>query len=181
MFKFNVTSNAGKKQDIAIKFGESFVINGIDVKAKVVDFSPALGFDEAGGLFTYTENMHNPAVFVEFIDEDGQSKGRQWILVRYPDTWYTPYGIIEFIDLWGAQYTGLQVRKDPGVWLVYLGFLMMTIGFYMSFFMSHKRIWGRLSEGDKGSKVSIAASASRGRDSYEQKIDNVIEEVIKHG
>lgn len=37
--------------------------------------------------------------------------------------------------------TGLQVAKDPGVWLVYLGCGLMLLGLYMAFFLSHKRIW----------------------------------------
>lgn len=181
LFKFNVTPTAGKKEDVAIKFGESFVIPGTDVSAEVADFSPALGIGEDGRPFTYTENMNNPAVFVRFINKDKQQQEGQWILTRYPGTWRTPYGTIEFVDFWGAQWTGLQVRKDPGVWLVYLGCLIMAIGFYMSFFMSHKRIWGRLTEDGKYSKLSIVASVNKGKESYEQKIDSVIKEVIKHG
>lgn len=181
LFKFSITATDGKKESFAIKFGESFVIPGTDVSAEVADFSPALGIGERGRLFTYTENMNNPAVFVRFINKDKQQQGEQWILTRYPDTWRTPYGTIEFVDFWGAQYTGFQVRKDPGVWLVYLGCLIMTIGFYMSFFMSHKRVWGRLTEDGKCSKISIAASANKGREPYEQKIDSVIKEVIIHG
>lgn len=177
LFKFNITSNDGKQESAAVKFGGSFAIPGTNVVAKVADFSPALGINERGELFTYAENMNNPAVFINFSNKDGQVQSSQWILTRYPDTWLTPYGTIEFIDFWGAQWTGFQVRKDPGVWLVYLGCLIMTIGFYMSFFMSHRRIWGRLTKDG----IIIAASANKGRETYKQKIDSVIKEVIKHG
>jgi cytochrome c biogenesis protein len=37
--------------------------------------------------------------------------------------------------------TGLQVAKDPGVWVVYVGCGIMLLGLYMAFFMSHQRIW----------------------------------------
>ena len=37
--------------------------------------------------------------------------------------------------------TGLQVAKDPGVWLVYLGCFLMMTGLYIAFFMSHRRLW----------------------------------------
>ncbi|MGL1932960.1 MAG: cytochrome c biogenesis protein ResB [Desulfotalea sp.] len=37
--------------------------------------------------------------------------------------------------------TGLQVSKDPGVWLVYLGFFLLMLGLYISFFFSHQKIW----------------------------------------
>jgi cytochrome c biogenesis protein len=176
LFKFIVTSNDDKRQDVQLKFGEAFTIPGTNIMGKVADFSPALGIDESGRLFTYAEMMNNPAVFVEFT-ENGKPKYNQWILNRYPQTWRVPDGMVEFKDLWGSQYTGLQVRKDPGVWLVYLGCLIMTIGFYMAFFMSHRRIWGRLTK----DSIIIAASTNKGREAYKQKIDNVIKEVIKHG
>ncbi|HAY40073.1 MAG TPA: cytochrome c biogenesis protein ResB, partial [Desulfobacteraceae bacterium] len=37
-------------------------------------------------------------------------------------------------------YTGLQVTSDPGVWVVYAGFIMMIIGCFITFFMSHQRL-----------------------------------------
>ena len=85
-----------------------------------------------------------------------------------------PDGVVEFKDLWGAQYTGLQVRKDPGVWIVYLGCIVMSIGLYAAFFMSHARIWVSLKD-EKGSiKVTIAASTNKNKIAFEQKIDKLI-------
>lgn len=39
------------------------------------------------------------------------------------------------------MFTGLQVAKDPGVWVVWLGCALMVIGLCIAFFMSHKRVW----------------------------------------
>jgi len=39
-----------------------------------------------------------------------------------------------------TYYTGLQVTKDPGVWVVYSGFILMIIGCFVTFFMSHQRL-----------------------------------------
>ncbi len=36
--------------------------------------------------------------------------------------------------------TGLQVSKDPGIFLVYTGFTLLLSGLLISFFMSHKKI-----------------------------------------
>lgn len=173
LFKFSVTSNDGKKQDVQIRFGESFTIPGTNITGKVADFSPALGVDESGRLFTYAEMMNNPAVFVEFT-ENGKPKYNQWILKRYPQTWRVADGIVEFKDLWGAQYTGLQVRKDPGVWIVYLGCIIMIIGLYAAFFMSHRRIWVVLREEKNGIKAIIAASTNKNKIAFEQKVDKLI-------
>ncbi|HDO21616.1 MAG TPA: hypothetical protein ENG86_02010, partial [Nitrospirae bacterium] len=98
-----------------------------------------------------------------------------WLLKRYPQTWDLPEGNrVEFIDYWGAQYTGLQVRKDPGVWLVYLGCLIMSAGLYSAFFVSHKKIWvALLPDGKKGSKILIAATVNKNRLSFERNIDKL--------
>ncbi|MDA8414075.1 MAG: cytochrome c biogenesis protein ResB [Desulfobacteraceae bacterium] len=45
------------------------------------------------------------------------------------------------------MFTGLQVAKDPGVWVVWIGCTLMVIGLFIAFFMSHKRIWVIVSKG----------------------------------
>ncbi|MCF8112936.1 MAG: cytochrome c biogenesis protein ResB [Desulfotignum sp.] len=41
-------------------------------------------------------------------------------------------------DFEKRYYTGLQVTKDPGVWYVYAGFILMILGCWVTFFMSHQ-------------------------------------------
>ncbi len=174
VFKFSVTGKGGMKQEAGIRFGESFRIPGTEVEGKVADFSPALGIDDQGRLYTYTEMMNNPAVFVVF-SEGGKPKYQQWILKRYPQTWKVADGVVEFKDLWGSQYTGLQVRRDPGVWVVYLGCLVMAIGLYAVFFMSHRRVWMRLTAEKNGTRVKIGAMSNKNRITFEQKIEKAIQ------
>ncbi len=173
LFKFKITLKNGKTEDVAIRFGEAFIIPDTSIKGTVSDFSPALAIDKRGRLFTYTDSMNNPAVFVEFT-EHGKAVYNQWILKRYPETWSIPAGTVEFKDLWGAQYTGLQVRKDPGVWLVYLGCLLMSIGLYIAFFMSHSRIWINLTHNKGKTTLSLAATTNKYKTALQRKIDKII-------
>jgi cytochrome c biogenesis protein len=50
----------------------------------------------------------------------------------------------------------------------------MAIGLYITFFMSHRRIWVSISEEKGGAKVVIGASANRNKAAFEQKIDKLI-------
>jgi len=175
-FKFALTGRDGKKQGVSLKFEESFTIPGTDVKGKVADFSPAIAVDESGKLFTYAEMMSNPAVFVEF-SEKGKVRYSRWILLRHPETWDVPDGKVEFVDLWGAQYTGLQVRKDPGVEIVYLGCILMTIGLYMSFFMSHARVWVVMREERGKVRFLLAGSSSKNRVAFESGIERLAQKL----
>lgn len=175
---FNVISNTGASNTVRVEPGGSFTIPGTDIKGTVKDYSPALAFRQDGSTYTYGDMMTNPAVFLVFTQK-GKEIFSGWILKRFPRTWDLPDNSrIEFVDLWGAQYTGLQVRKDPGVWIVYLGCIVMGIGLFSTFFMSHKKIWIALIPGE--GKLLVAATANKNRPGFERKIESMITTISKN-
>lgn len=62
--------------------------------------------------------------------------------------------------------TGLQVAKDPGVWLVYLGCGLMLLGLYMAFFLSHKRLWLCLQSDSEQRTLYLAGSANKNKQAF---------------
>jgi cytochrome c biogenesis protein len=61
-----------------------------------------------------------------------------------------------------TQYaTGLQVSKDPGVWFVYSGCILMLLGLYAAFFMSHRRIWAYAHEENGQTTVTFIGQANK--------------------
>jgi cytochrome c biogenesis protein len=73
--------------------------------------------------------------------------------------------------------TGLQVAKDPGVWVVYLGCGMMILGLFVAFFMSHRRIWVLLSKKDGKTTVLMSGSANKNKTGFENTFDSLSSEV----
>ncbi len=174
IFIFKLISNDGKFSDINLRLGDSFQIPNTNISGKIVNFSPALKIDEHGHAFTYANQMNNPAVLIEF-SESGKQKFSGWILKRYPETWQLPEGHrVEFIDYWGVEFTGLQVRKDPGVWIVYLGCITISIGLFIAFFMNHRKIWVKIVEDKNNTRVMIGATSNKNRAAFERKIDKII-------
>jgi cytochrome c biogenesis protein len=170
----NVSGRDGNSETIYPRIGETFSIPGSDIVATVRDYSPAIGVDESGRTFTFSTQMVNPAVFIDF-SEGGKTKYAGWILRNYPDTWKLPDGnMVKFVDYWGVQYTGLQVRKDPGVWLVYLGCLMMAVGLYITFFMGHRKIWVLVNSEGKHTLVTVRGTSNKNRQALEKKIDKFV-------
>jgi cytochrome c biogenesis protein len=166
-------SRDGKSEQIQTRLGGQFTIPGTAITGHIMNFSPALTFDQSGRPVTYDANMVNPAILVEFTGL-GQKPLTGWIFKRFPQTWNLPDGSkVEFLKFWGVQYTGLQVRKDPGVGIVYLGCILMALGLYITFFMSHRRIWVNVSEEKGATKILIGASANRNRASFEAKIERL--------
>lgn len=174
IFVFRLISNDGKTSNINLRFGDAFQIPGTSVSGKILDFSPALKVDEHGHAFTYSDHMNNPAVFIEFSGA-GKNTFSGWLLRRQPNTWQLPEGHrVEFIDYWGGEFTGLQVRKDPGVWIVYLGCIAMSIGLFIALFMSHRKIWIKAVEDKNNTRVLVGAITNKNRAAFERKIDAII-------
>lgn len=174
IFLFKVISSNGKTSNLNLRLGDTFEIPETNITGKIIDFSPALKIDENGHVFTYANQMNNPAAYIDFSDS-GKHTFFGWILKRYPETWQLAGGNkVEFLDYWGVQYTGLQVRKDPGVWVVYLGCITMSIGLFVAFFMSNRKIWIKIVEEKNNSKVIVGATTNKNRAAFERKIDTMI-------
>ncbi len=65
------------------------------------------------------------------------------------------------------EYTGLQVAKDPGVWVVWAGCALLIFGLIISFFFSHQRVWVKIPKGS-GKEIVLAGSASKNRVGFEK-------------
>jgi len=179
-FDLKVTSQNAQERVFHLKSGDTFEIPGTKIKGTVVDFSPAIARDpETGALYTYAEQMVNPAVKIHFRGL-GKEQFAGWVLKRYPETGILPTGDkIEFVDYWGVEYTGLQVSKDPGVGLIYFACIVMTIGLYVAFFKSHKKLWIKLSNEKNKVRILLGGSASKNRLSFERDIEKILSKAMQ--
>lgn len=75
--------------------------------------------------------------------------------------------------------TGLQVARDPGVWLVYLGCFLMMAGLYVAFFMSHRRIWLVISQENSSCSLRIAGSTNKNKIGFEKTFSELVETIEK--
>ena len=67
-------------------------------------------------------------------------------------------------------YTGLQVTRDPGVWVVYAGFIIMILGCIITFFMSHQRVCIDVVAQGTGSRVTVAGTANKNKLGMQNKV-----------
>jgi cytochrome c biogenesis protein len=85
--------------------------------------------------------------------------------------------IISVAEVKQRFYTGLQVTSDPGVWLVYLGFIVMIIGCYITFFMSHQQFYVEVLGKSNYSRVIVSGKANKNKLGVQNKIDRIAEKL----
>jgi cytochrome c biogenesis protein len=66
-----------------------------------------------------------------------------------------------------AFYTGLQVTRDPGVLFVYAGFILLLLGCWVAFFMSHQKLVVDIQPSSNSSRIRVFGSTNRNRLGFE--------------
>ena len=125
----------------------------------------------------YIENFEGkyPALQVVFEKSEG-SPSTYWLPEGRPVTVEGDGGSMQlsFVAITTRMYTGLQVAKDPGVNVVWVGCILMVLGIMMAFFLSHRRVWLRLSKREDGRlEAVIAGDANRNRLAFEKAFEKI--------
>jgi cytochrome c biogenesis protein len=128
----------------------------------------------------YAENYQNfgPAAQVS-IDSGDHQHGTPFIVFQNFPQFDEKRAGTHAVTLLGVQqtfYTGLQVAKDPGVWVVWVGCLFMVLGSCGAFFFSHRRIWVSIEPIDKGIGVKFGGAAHRNQPAFALYFDDLKQE-----
>jgi cytochrome c biogenesis protein len=83
--------------------------------------------------------------------------------------------VIAVAELQQRFFTGLQVTSDPGVWLVYMGFIVMILGCYITFFMSHQQVCVDVTARGKNSRIIVAGTSNKNKMGMQKKVAKLSE------
>jgi cytochrome c biogenesis protein len=76
--------------------------------------------------------------------------------------------------------TGLQVAKDPGIWLVYIGCGLMLFGLVIAFFTSHQRIWLFIQKESEGKcSLLMTGTANKNKAGFAKTFQHLTERIPK--
>lgn len=142
-----------------------------------VDLPENLGFfllEEYRHSMNYRGQDVGPVFIGRLIHPSGE---RETILlpVQHPtfDEMRKGSVIISVSDHVDRYYTGLQVTRDPGVWVVYLGFVLMIVGCYVTFFTSHQRLFVEAVRMEGGCRVMVAGFANKNKYGMQQEVKRI--------
>ncbi len=115
----------------------------------------------------WLKNGDNPAVLT-------------WLVDNQPNLITTENNSYD-VNVKQMYATGLQVAKDPGVWIVYLGCGLMLVGLYMAFFLSHRRLWLFHDTSAANHKLILGGNANKNKLAFKQiftKLENKIDKLV---
>lgn len=167
--------DTGKNYTLTLPFREDVTIPGTPYSLRIVAYQanlmrvgPALGM---------------------ILSREGEDVKDSWVLVQRPA--FHGNRLLNFqlkvIRTDEVRFTGLQVKEDPGIWLVWLGFTAMLVGIGMTFYTSHRKVWvwaALPSSGKGASRVIVAGRASKNAYAFEQEFNSLcdrLQDELKSG
>jgi cytochrome c biogenesis protein len=175
----------GPGENVVVDPGASVYVASIDRTIKALGIGPFGMRDPATGQVQFyqprNDEFVNPVVELEIL------RGRTNTPVFRTQVMKVDSGeplmpedyVIRYVDYWGARYTGLQVNKDPGVWIVYTGFILLCVGPVIAFFGSHRKVWVRIQDRKGQAAVLIGGSSNRNRLAFEREFNRIVEDIAQ--
>ncbi|MCG8472734.1 MAG: cytochrome c biogenesis protein ResB [Desulfobacterales bacterium] len=159
------------------------------VYTRTGSFGEAIKIPEGLGTFTPMQFSGNysfrghavGAAVLGLLEKEGKEPLRLVLPVRFSgfDRMRKGDVVISVSDFEERYYTGLQVTKDPGVWMVYAGFVLLIAGCWVTFFMSHKSFMVEVKKDRKGSLVTLYGNTNKNKLGMEMVIRRLTESLKK--
>lgn len=141
--------------------------------------SLARGVDVQAVRYEAIPGGKGPALLIA-VARPGQHPLLGWLVKGGPaqvvDGW-----TLSLLDASERSWTGLQVKRDPGIWVVWAGCTLVLLGCTTAFSMPHRAIWIRLRKTHDGTLCHLAASASKGRPGLKKAIDGFCQSLAQRG
>ena len=161
-----------------IHIGDVFQVPDSQLRIKVATVVPDFVRDGDGNIRTRSDKPNNPAALLELYEGDEpEPKHRTWSFLKFPD-FHGGGGAdyaLKFVSMGQdahtepKYYTGLQIAYHPGLPIIWVGCLIMVAGMFLSFYLSFKRLWVRVSDGS----VEIGGRSYKNRSSFEKEFERL--------
>lgn len=143
------------------------------MKVRILDYFPDFAMGKDGKPITQTNLPKNPMFALEVLDERDAINEKlvylQGSILTQKDN--PRYGLkIEMPDL--VDISGLNVRTDKALPLIFFGSFVFMIGVSMGFFWQHRRIWVQLQEGN----VLIAGHTNKNWFGLRKEVQGMVEQ-----
>lgn len=168
---------------IWLRVGEKSGLEGEDLKISVTRFFPDFVLDEKSQPATRSLEPNNPAAFIEgWAGSEKIFSG--WVFAKFPD--FTRIHSaketdlsFELKDIKAPQYSVIQMAKDPGVLLIWIGCSLLMAGLFLAFYWPPREL--RLVLEAKEGKTDIYAGgiSAKNRETFESEFAAIVDSLRK--
>ncbi len=134
------------------------------------------------GVLQYLPNVHGVPAARVWIDNGAGPAQAIWILKNRAREIKMGPNFYKFllIDAQERYMTGLQIKKDPGVWVVWLGCTSLIIGFIIVFWVPHRKMWLWIGKNDGKDIVVVSGQSSKNRIQFEKDFRRIKQVLEQH-
>ncbi len=154
---------------VDLEWQKEKALEDLGLKLTVTDFVADFGFNSAEKkVYSKTVDHENPAIKLAIWEGDSVQV-KPWIFYHYPDLFEIKSSRYNFelVGYQPKQFTGLQISKDPGVIIVWIGSTMIVVGMTLSSIIYHRRLWVKVVPKTDGTGVTVHVGGS----SHKNQID----------
>ncbi len=137
---------------------------GKSMTIDTLQFEPDFIFDENMKATSRSDALNNPALRIQVTREGMEPARPQWLFVKFPNhhgTTSVEDYTIQISDIKTGFATGLEIVRDPGSPLIWLGSVIMIAGFMVSFFIFPEKVWVSVMAEGASRQVIIAGISPR--------------------
>ncbi|MFC2163983.1 cytochrome c biogenesis protein ResB [Acidobacteriota bacterium] len=166
-------------KQLKLRVGETARLEEENIDITVIRFVPDFIIGEKNEVATRSMNPNNPAVLIGGR-RDGEEVFSAWAFAKYPD-----FGQMhskqehdlkfELTNFEAAQYSGLQVARDPGVNLIWIGCAFLMIGLCIAFFWPPREIKVILEKSDGKTDIVAGGIATKNKEDFQAEFDKMME------
>jgi cytochrome c biogenesis protein len=155
---------------VEAQVGQTMPLPGGQARFRVLEYQPDLVMPVGEGG---REKHLGPAARLAYWE--GRDHPRLIVLLKNrPELADNQPGPHRFFLQGSKAFSVLQVKRDPGVWWVYTGFLLLLPGFYLAFLRPAERWALVLRRNPKGAwEARLLGAAPRARETFQERLERL--------
>jgi len=120
-----------------------------------------------------SDEPRNPAVKV-IMTNDNDTLYKRWVFFKFPGQHSQDEKYQVTATDYTPQYTtGIQMRKNPGVPVIWAGIICMSLGIFAVFYVARKNLWILIQPSGNGSRIIVCGRSGSAPAAFRNEFETI--------